>query len=246
MSDKPKVGLKSSLLSPNQPPPDQPWVWQSRSLRQSDAWRSAGINARRVIDFLLLEHMRHGGQANGRLKAPHRQLEVFGIGARYVTEAIRETEELGLVDSSHRRQRVASTYALTWLPLYDGTPATNRWKTYHNPFLKPFSELRPKGQPTQGKAELPPKWMANDVGLPVKGRTDVEICVLKGRQNLPSRGKAPSISSYQDGAVSFVLEGEATVLPGSGEGPEEEAGGCPPGKPVPRGAPAGTRIRVVL
>jgi hypothetical protein len=246
MSDKPKAGMKSSLLNLNHPPADQPWVWQSRSLRQSDAWRSAGINAHRVIDFLLLEHMRHGGQANGRLKAPHRQLEVFGIGARYVTEAIRETEKLGLVDSNHRRQRVASTYALTWLPLYDGTPATNRWQTYHNPFLKPLSEPRPKGQPSHGKAELPPKGMANDVGLPVKGRTDVEICPPRGRQNLPSRGKAPSISSYQDGAISVVLEGEPTVLPGSSEGPEEEAGGCSPGKPVPRGAPAGTRIRVVL
>jgi hypothetical protein len=246
MSDKPKVGLKSPPLSPNQPPADQPWVWQSRSLRQSDAWRSAGINARRVIDFLLLEHMRHWGQANGRLKAPHRQLEVFGIGARYVAVAIREAEELGLVDSRHRRQRVASTYALTWLPLYDGTPATNRWQTYRNPFLRPLSEPKHKGQTSHGKAALPSKWTANDVDLPVKGRTSVENCALKGRQNLPSRGKAPCISSYQDGAVvSSVLE-EATVLPGCGEGSEEEAAGVPLVSQSPQGALASTRIRLIL
>ena len=46
-----------------------------RSLIQSDAWRAAGINTRRFIDFLLLEHMAHGGKANGKLKAPGRQLE---------------------------------------------------------------------------------------------------------------------------------------------------------------------------
>ena len=106
MSAKPKVNPRSPEQCLNQPPNDIPWVWQSRALRQSAAWRSAGINARRFIDFLLLEHMKHGGQANGRLKAPQRQLEKFGIGARYVIGAIREAEDLGLVDGYHRGQRV--------------------------------------------------------------------------------------------------------------------------------------------
>ena len=56
------------------PPKGEAWTWQTLELRSSDAWRAAGINARRFVDFLLLEHMRHGGKANGKLKAPHRHL----------------------------------------------------------------------------------------------------------------------------------------------------------------------------
>jgi hypothetical protein len=55
---------------------------------------------RRFIDFLMIEHMSKGGRHNGKLKAPDRQLRAFGIDARYVADAIREAEELGLVIAS--------------------------------------------------------------------------------------------------------------------------------------------------
>jgi hypothetical protein len=63
-----------------------------RELVRSDAWRSLGINARRFIDFLWLQHMAKGGQQNGKLKAPYRQLRDFGIDARYVAGDIREAK----------------------------------------------------------------------------------------------------------------------------------------------------------
>jgi hypothetical protein len=56
--------------------------------------------------------MRHDGKENGRLLAPRRQLEAFGIGEHFVSRAIEEAERLGLVcvfrsiaitDSSGRR-----------------------------------------------------------------------------------------------------------------------------------------------
>jgi hypothetical protein len=207
MSADLKGGPRRPAQSLNQPPTDQPWVWQSRALRESDAWRSAGINVRRFIDFLLLEHMKHGGQANGLLQAPQRQLEEFGIGARYVTKTIHEAEELGLADGDHRGQRAAATYALTWLPLHDGTPATDRWQTYHNPDLKPLSAPKSRVLPSKGEAGLPPKGKADSTNLPIKGRADLEICLPKGRQNLPSHGKAPYRSSYQGEDDCSVLEG---------------------------------------
>ena len=51
------------------------------SLLTSLAWRSLSLNARRFVEFLMIEHMRHGGKANGKLLAPRRQLEQFGIGS---------------------------------------------------------------------------------------------------------------------------------------------------------------------
>jgi hypothetical protein len=41
-----------------------------RRVIESEAWRSLNINARRFLDFLMIEHMSHGGRANGKLGAP--------------------------------------------------------------------------------------------------------------------------------------------------------------------------------
>lgn len=111
----------------------EPFVMLPRSLVASDAWRSASINARRFIDFLLLEHMAHGGKENGRLKAPYRQLEQFGIGRRHVTPAISEAEALGLATCRRGGMRVPTEYAVTWLPLHDNTPPTDQWREFQAP-----------------------------------------------------------------------------------------------------------------
>src|SRR5882762_4409079 len=79
----------------------------------SDAWRSAGINVRRFLDFLMHEHHSHGGSENGLLKAPYEQLEAFGVGARHLAATIRTAETLGLVDCHRGGMRVVTLYTLT-------------------------------------------------------------------------------------------------------------------------------------
>ena len=110
------------------------------------AWRSLSINGRRLIDFLLIEHMAHGGVENGNLAAPYAQLVTWGIGRRLISEAIGEVEERGLV----RVQRGArkgvkfqetSRYRITFLPTRERekggytivVPPTDEWKTYGEP-----------------------------------------------------------------------------------------------------------------
>lgn len=99
------------------PPKGEPWIWVTRAVLQSAGWRDLGINARRLIDFLLLEHMSKGGKQNGYLLAPREQLEAFGIGHRHITAAIEEAKEAGLVNVKRGVGRRPSTYALTWLPV---------------------------------------------------------------------------------------------------------------------------------
>src|SRR5689334_15062718 len=82
----------------NGPPPDEPWIWLTRSMLESDAFRALGINARRVLDFLQLEHMAHAGQENGRLFAPYRQLVLFGIPRSEISGAIEQLEALGFIE----------------------------------------------------------------------------------------------------------------------------------------------------
>src|SRR3546814_955874 len=48
------------------------------------------------------------GKENGRLQAPRRQLEEFGISARHVTNAIDEIERLGLADCKRRSEEHTS------------------------------------------------------------------------------------------------------------------------------------------
>ena len=49
------------------PPPGEPWVWHTRELITSDAWRSQSITCRRFIELLELDHMNHAGTENGHL-----------------------------------------------------------------------------------------------------------------------------------------------------------------------------------
>jgi hypothetical protein len=110
----------------------------TRSLLRNPLYQRLGINARRLLDFLALEHLQHGGARNGFLLAPRRHLEAAGIGARHVSRAIEEAEQAGLVSVKRGTGKRPSTYALTWLPMgtapgkpkrYPGSLATAEGKS---------------------------------------------------------------------------------------------------------------------
>jgi len=132
------------------PPRGKPWTWVTRDLLGSEAWRSMAVNTRKLVDFLMLEHMSQGGRENGRLMAPRQQLEAFGIGARHISPAIEEAVDLGLVEVRRGTGRRPSVYALTWLPLHDGTMPCARWlsvATSEGKSLLMTSEGIPQGYP---------------------------------------------------------------------------------------------------
>lgn len=102
-----------------------------RDLLESDAWRSLTINSRRFLDFLMIQHMRHGGKANGRLIAPRRQLWDFGIGHRLVSAAIEDCERVGLIFCRRGVGRAPNLYTLAWLPLANGDkPPNGKWRAF--------------------------------------------------------------------------------------------------------------------
>lgn len=98
-------------------------------MRESPGFRALNMAARRILDFLELEHMRHGGKENGRLLAPYAQLVAAGITRRDVRPAIDTLESLGFIRRTEHGERLggrpnASRYALTWLPTWDGSLPT--------------------------------------------------------------------------------------------------------------------------
>jgi hypothetical protein len=166
-----------------------------RDLLESDAWRSLSINARRLLDFLMIEHMRHGGKRNGFLLAPREQLEKCGIGARHISPAIEEAERVGLVDCKRGVGQRPSMYTLTWLQLSDGSDPSNRWR-----FYLATSEGKPLLMTSEGKSQGYPKGSH-------KARSDFRREVTNP-QNNDFRREAPlKKRSYQGGDAGSVLEG---------------------------------------
>lgn len=132
----------------NAPPEGENWLWLTLTMMQSDAWRvaSANVNCKRFIEYLIVGFMEHGGNNNGKIKAPYQDLVQIGITRRLIAGAIALAEEVGLVDCHRGGMRVATSYALTWLPVNDNTPASDRWKKYRNPDLSPWPRKRDRKQ----------------------------------------------------------------------------------------------------
>lgn len=132
----------------------EPFVMLPRSLLQSPAWQDLSLNATRLVNFLMREHLAHGGRANGHLMAPHRQLVEFGMHPGAVAGAIKWASYLGIIDVVRGKGKAPNRFTLTWLPLADGTEASNRWRYY---IRKPKKHLRDRedmassDQSTKGK-----------------------------------------------------------------------------------------------
>ena len=54
-------------------PPKEPWAFIPLEVLESGAFQSLSINARRVIDRLIIEHFRHNRLENGALRVAARQ-----------------------------------------------------------------------------------------------------------------------------------------------------------------------------
>ena len=121
----------------NAPPLGESWIWLSAQMAGSLPMRALGISARRVLDFLIVEHCGEGGAENGTLAAPYRQLQAFGVTKADIRKGIAELEAAGFVETTFQGLRQAgggdpSRYALTWLPKHAGAPhaqaASERWR----------------------------------------------------------------------------------------------------------------------
>jgi len=99
----------------------------------SPAFRVLSLAARRVLDRLELEHLRHGGAENGRLPVTYDHFEEHGIHRHSVGPAIRELSALGFVvvveqgGGGNAAFRRASVYRLTYLPTRDAE-SSHDWR----------------------------------------------------------------------------------------------------------------------
>jgi hypothetical protein len=115
------------------PPHGVEWIFLDIVLLKSPPFQALSINARKIFDFLLIEHRLHAQQENGRLIAPYDQLERFGISRRLINAAFAELHAAGLVRLTRQGgmmsgERVPAQYRLTMFTDVTKTPPTNDWK----------------------------------------------------------------------------------------------------------------------
>jgi hypothetical protein len=129
------MSSKHSAKQGNRPPKGEPWIWLTREMLSSPAWRALTPAALKVVKRVMLEHMAHAFTANGNLVVTYSDFREYGVRNRTVRTAIAIAEALGWLDvtvrgkASFEDQRYPSRYALTWLPQPgSGKPASNRWR----------------------------------------------------------------------------------------------------------------------
>jgi len=189
----------------NRPPKGEPWIWLTRDALRSPAWRALGINARRLIDFLMIEHMSHGGKRNGYLLAPREQLEEFGIGHRHITAAIEEAKAARLIDVKRGTGRRPSTFALTWLTVAGSEGDQQSYVA--------GSESDPQGGPkghSYGRSRV---------------RRDTATAQIKGVRRDPPlkrsyQGRGNSTGVYGNGHAAEQAAGPAHGQPGGDHEPD--------------------------
>jgi hypothetical protein len=110
------------------------FIAHAREFRESPAWGALPDNARRVLDRLELEHMRHGGSENGKLPVTYSDFVKAGIRRASVSLAIRQCEKLGFVEITKRGGRSISDvrcpshYRLTYVFGRSNSIPSDEWK----------------------------------------------------------------------------------------------------------------------
>jgi hypothetical protein len=131
--NSPKISL---LRNRNAVPAGEPFIWFTREMLESPAWRAMPPVARQIVDRIVIEHLHHAGNENGKLPVTYDDFARYGIRRMSIKFGISVAVALGWVDvveQGHRGaadDRRAARYALTWLDRWDTTPRTNRWKQF--------------------------------------------------------------------------------------------------------------------
>jgi len=95
------------------------------------------LGARRVLDRLIVEHLKNAGKENGRFTVSYTQLGAHaGVHQKDVAGALAELVDLGLLVIQHgERPKGAARsrpncYRLTFLPDYEGVWPSKEWRRF--------------------------------------------------------------------------------------------------------------------
>ena len=79
------------------PPVGEPWIWLTRQMLASPAFRALSRAGFQLITCLMVEHLRRAGRENGRLAVSWNEFENWGINRGMIAQALDEVTRLGFV-----------------------------------------------------------------------------------------------------------------------------------------------------
>jgi hypothetical protein len=195
----------------NRPPQGEPFIWLTRELLESDAWRTAPLQTRRFLERVMLEHMAHAGTENGRLVVTVDQCKAWGIPRNAVTEAQRDARRRGLVYLGEqgcwapRRGRRPNRFGLGWLPGHDGSAAPNNWKAWGCCALN-IDSIPDAGSKMNGR-KRPNRLHTLGIKSPTRGPV---LVPTQGPEKINSRANLPEGWRIEKGRITTH---EGTVVP---------------------------------
>jgi hypothetical protein len=123
---------------------------------ESPAYRVLSFHARRCLDRIEIEHLRHGGNENGQLPVTYDQFIEYGVmSRRFIGPALRELEALGFIEitehgcAGNAAYRAPNKFRLTYIPAE--WKATDEWRR-----IKTCEEAMTIAQ--KARAKKPGKW----------------------------------------------------------------------------------------
>ncbi len=122
---------------------DESFVQIPLKLLESDAWRNRPINCIRLMDRLIIEHIRQGGRENGNLIVTYNEFQKHGIPRKYIKGAIKNAEELKLIRVEYgcyydAKRKYPNKYTLTFFKekIFDEKLNVNCWRAPSNDWRK--------------------------------------------------------------------------------------------------------------
>jgi hypothetical protein len=116
---------------------EQPFAQLPLSLLGGVVLNALSIMARRVLDRLIAEHLKHGGRDNGRLHVSYRQLAQWTrANDGNIPPALAELVDLGLLVITHGERVAGSSkvapnvYRLTFFPDHEDAASTDEWRRW--------------------------------------------------------------------------------------------------------------------
>jgi hypothetical protein len=169
---------------------EQPFAQLPLSLLGGVVLNALSIMARRVLDRLIAEHLKHGGRDNGRLHVSYRQLAQWTrANDGNIPPALAELVDLGLLVITHGERVAGSSkvapnvYRLTFFPDHEDAASTDEWRRWEPSRGAPHgmrrraAPVKPSRPPANGAR---PAWF-----LPYRGGG------RRGDGGFPSRASTP-------------------------------------------------------
>lgn len=113
--------------------PEAPFILLPLNFLESYAYRALSAPARKILDFLFIEHLRHGGNENGNLAAPYSQLANFKISSRDIPKAFAMLEAFGIITRLNEYNKIngrynTGRYFIDLFPDREGNLPNYAWK----------------------------------------------------------------------------------------------------------------------